>query len=58
MEIKEMRLKTGMTQTAFAKYLNIPHRSVQSWELGERKCPDYLKELIEYKLRNEKLIRE
>lgn len=58
MEIKEMRVKTGMTQIAFAKYFNIPHRSVQSWELGERKCPDYLKELIEYKLRNEKLIRE
>lgn len=57
MTIKEMRTATGMTQKAFAEYFKVSQRTVQSWELGGRKCPLHLLELIEYKLRNEKLIK-
>lgn len=62
MTFKELREQSGMTRTQFAEYFEIPYRTVQSWELhGEskegRKCPDYLLKLMEYKLKNEGLIR-
>jgi DNA-binding transcriptional regulator YiaG len=43
-----------MSRTEFAKYFNIPYRTVQSWELGDRKCPEYLLNLMRYKLEVEK----
>lgn len=57
MTIKELRTAANMTQTAFSEYLGIPKRSIENWEGGQRKCPEYLLNLIEYKLRNEKLIK-
>lgn len=56
MTIKELRTSAGMTQQAFADYFHISKRAIESWEGGQRKCPEYLEELIEYKLRNEGLI--
>ena len=56
MTFKELRERSGMTRSQFAEYFEIPYRTVQSWELEERKCPDYLLKLIEYKLKNEKLL--
>lgn len=50
-----VREHSGMNMTDFGKYFNIPFRTVQNWELGKRKCPDYLLELMEYKLKNEKV---
>ena len=56
MTIKELREYSEMTQKEFSKYLNIPYRSIQNWEESKRKCPEYIIELIEYKLKKEKLI--
>lgn len=42
-----------MTQRAFAKYLNIPIKTIESWDAGTREPSDYVVELIEYKLRKE-----
>ena len=53
MNIKELRASTGMTQSEFGKYFNIPMRTIQNWEGGKRNCPKYLVELIEYKLEKE-----
>lgn len=53
MNIKELRERAGMTRSEFVKYFGIPYRTIQDWELGNRKCPQYLLELMEYKLRNE-----
>lgn len=53
MTIKELREMTGMTQTQFGQYLNIPMRSIQNWESGARKCPTYLIALIEFRLKAE-----
>ena len=39
-----------MTQQEFANYFEIPKRTIENWEGGQRKCPEYLKKLIEYKL--------
>lgn len=56
MNIKELRKKTGWTQKAFGEYFKIPHRTIQDWEGGQRKCSEYLLELMVYKLTNEKII--
>lgn len=57
MNINELRKAAGMTQTEFAKYFGIPYRTVQKWDLGIRQCADYLLQLMEYKLRNEGIIK-
>ena len=46
----ELRDKIGMNRTEFAKYLNIPYRTIEDWEKGHRKMPDYVLRLIEYKV--------
>lgn len=51
---KELRESSGMTPTQFAEYFNINLRNVHRWEKGDRKCPDYVLELMKYKLENEK----
>ena len=51
MEIKEIRELTGLSQTAFGNKYNIPMRTIQNWETGQRKCPVYVEELLEFKVR-------
>lgn len=46
MEIKEIRMKTGMSQTEFAKHLDIPVSTIRNWEQGIRKPPIYVLSLI------------
>ena len=55
--IIELRDSTGMTRREFCEYFEIPYRTVQDWELGNRKMPEYLFRLMEYKLQMEKLIK-
>ena len=57
MNIKEMRQQTGLSQTAFAKYFEIPLRTVQDWEQGRRQPPEYLVTLMQYKLEKEGAIK-
>ena len=57
MTIKEMRMMTGMSQAKFSVYFDIPKRTIEDWEAERRKCPDYVRALIEYKLKNENLIK-
>ena len=54
MDIKELQEKSGMNLTEFGKFFNIPYRTLQHWIHGERKCPDYLLELMAYKLEKER----
>ena len=56
MSVKELRKKTGMTQKAFAEYFGVSQRAVESWEGGQRECPQYLLDLMAYKLKNEGII--
>lgn len=56
--LKELRKETGMNRVDFARYFDIPYRTVQDWELGNRKIPEYLLRLMEYKIRMEKMIKE
>lgn len=50
----ELRYSTGMNRREFAEYFEIPYRTVQEWELGNRKMPEYLLRLMAYKVRIEK----
>ena len=47
MTIRELRKVTGMTQTQFSIYTGIPFRTIQNWELGTRKAPDYVLKMLE-----------
>ena len=55
MDIKKLRARVRMSQRQFAEYFNIPKRTIENWEGGQRKPPPYVVELIEYKIRKEKL---
>lgn len=57
MTVKELRKLSGMTQQAFGDYFNIPKRTIQNWEAEIRQCPEYLLELMRYKLQNEGIIK-
>ena len=57
MTFKELRERSGMSRQRFVEYFGIPYRTVQSWELGDRQCPKYLLDLIEYKLKHEGIIK-
>ena len=50
-----LRMLTGMKREDFAEYLHIPLGTVRDWEQGKRKMPEYLYELIEYKVTRELL---
>ena len=57
MTIKELRTKSGMTQQAFADYFGVSKRAIESWEGGQRQCPEYLLDLMQYKLEKERIIK-
>lgn len=52
MTIKEMREKTGLSQSKFAKILEIPTINISRWEQGVSKPPSYVEKLIEKELRH------
>lgn len=54
-ELLELRESTGMNRREFCEYFGIPYRTVQDWELGNRRMPDYLFRLMAYKIKMEKL---
>lgn len=49
-----VRTESGMNRKEFAEWLGIPYRTMQEWELGRRAMPQYVLDLIAYKVRNEK----
>lgn len=48
--IKEIRQSTGLSQAKFGEALNIPKKTLQCWEQGARDCPEYVLELIAYRV--------
>ena len=57
MTIKEMREAAKMTQKELAEYFSISRRTIENWECGRTKPPEYLVALMEYKLRNEDILK-
>ena len=50
MNIRELRTQLGDTQSEFAARYNIPFRTVQNWETGTRKPPEYITRLLESRI--------
>ncbi|MBQ6431644.1 MAG: helix-turn-helix domain-containing protein [Oscillospiraceae bacterium] len=53
MNLREMRTQLGDTQSEFAARYNIPFRTVQNWETGLRKPPEYILKLLESRIRED-----
>lgn len=45
-----LRERTGLNRRAFCEYFDIPYRTEQDWELGNRNIAEYLLKLMEYKV--------
>lgn len=57
--IKELRAKTGLSQTEFGKRLGgIPLRTIQNWESGDRTPPEWTLELITYRVENDENLKK
>lgn len=54
-ELIMLRKSTGMNRKEFSMYFGIPYRTMQDWELGNRKMPEYLLRLMAYKVKVEQL---
>ena len=53
MSIRELRRQLGITQSEFSARYGIPFRTVQNWESGLRKPPDYVVELLEHRIQED-----
>lgn len=51
-DVKGLRLKTGMNRREFADYFGIPYRTVEDWENKKSTCATYLFKLMEKELIN------
>ena len=46
MNIEEARKARGMSRKDVSRKLGIPYRSLENWEKGLSKCPDYVDRLV------------
>ena len=44
--ITEAREAAGLSQSAMSRIMEIPLRTIQSWEGGQRACPPWAERLI------------
>lgn len=52
----KMREEVGLNKTEMAKLFQIPFRTYQEWELGNRNIQPYLLRLMVYYMTKEKMI--
>ncbi len=55
--LKQIREDLGMNRTEFSLYIGIPLRTLEEWEAGRRKMPDYVLRLITYYTKMECLLK-
>ena len=55
-KLKKMREDLGMNRTEFSRYIGIPLRTLEEWEAGRRKMPEYVLRLIAYYTKMEQLL--
>lgn len=48
--LKKIREKYGYSRAAFSRLSGVPVRTMEDWDAGRRKMPDYFKSLICYAL--------
>lgn len=47
-DIRSLRAASGLTQAAFSATLGIPRRTLEDWESGRRRPPEYVLSLISF----------
>lgn len=47
MTIKELRERTGMKRAEFSRRYGIPVRTLEDWDAGRRKPPEWLPNILE-----------
>ena len=55
-KIRGLREQREMTRKDFSIHIGIPLRTIEDWEAGRRRPPEYIPRLIEYQLKYEELI--
>jgi len=45
-KIREARIQYGLTQKQVSDITGVPLRSIENWEAGVRKCPDYVEKMV------------
>ena len=58
MHIKELRNRTGLSQSKFAQYFGIPVKTVQQWERNGSVPPEYIPQMMERILDLEEQLKE
>lgn len=53
MQVAEMRALLDESRVAFSKQYNIPVRTLENWESGKSKCPEYVRLLLERAVRED-----
>ncbi len=56
--MKRLRKEIGMNRREFSEYMDIPLRTLEEWEAGRRKMPDYVLRLIAYQIKMERFLDE
>lgn len=51
--IKAERIKCGLTIKQVSEMTGVPYRTLQNWEAGVRRCPDYVERLVLGKIKAE-----
>lgn len=57
MDMKEIRKKSGLSQKKFAEKYGLPYRSVENWEEGSRKPPDYVLDLLNFRVETDLVLK-
>lgn len=53
-KIRRLREVTKLSRREFAEHIGIPLRTIEDWESGRRNPPEYVIELIEFRITHEK----
>lgn len=53
MTIREIRALTGLSQVKFGTKYHIPPHTIENWEMGTRRPPEYLLKLLERAVRDD-----
>ena len=56
--LKKSREQAGLNRKEFSEYMGISVRSLEEWEAGRRKMPEYLLRLITYYVRTQEYFKE
>ena len=49
-KIRALRAETGLNRKQFEEHFQIQLRTVEEWEAGRRKPPEYIPRLIKYQI--------